>query len=76
MEQFTRITHDINIMGGKACIRGTRCTVRMIVSQLSEGKSPNMLVEDYPYLSHEDISEALKYAAWVLDTRETEIIPA
>ena len=76
MEQFTRITHDINIMGGKACIRETRCTVGMIVSQLSEGKSTDTLLEDFPYLSHEDISEALKYAAWVLDSKEIEIIPA
>lgn len=76
MEQFTRIIHDIDIMGGKACVRGTRCTVGMIVSQLSEGKSPDVLVEDFPYLSLEDISEALRYAAWVLDSRETEIIPA
>ena len=76
MERFTRITHDINIMGGKACIKETRCTVGMIVSQLSEGKSPDELVEDFPYLSLEDIAEALKYAAWVLDSRETEIISA
>jgi len=76
MKQFTRITHDINIMGGKACIRETRCTVGMIVSQLSVGKSPDALVEDFPYLSHEDIFESLRYAAWVLDSREVEIIPA
>lgn len=76
MGQFTRISHDINIMGGKACIRGARCTIGMIVSQLSEGKSPNALVEEFPYLSYEDISEALKYAAWVLDSREIEVMPA
>jgi len=76
MGQFARITNDINIMGGKACIKGTRCTIGMIVSQLGEGKSPDALVDDFPYLSHEDISEALRYAAWVLDSREIEIIPA
>lgn len=76
MEQFARITHDINIMGGKACIKNTRCTVGMIVSQLSEGKSQDTLVVEYPYLSYEDIAEALRYAAWVLDTSEAEIISA
>ena len=76
MEQFSRIVHDIDIMGGKACIKETRCTVGMIVSQLGEGKSPDALVKDFPYLSHEDISEALRYAAWILDSREIEIIPA
>jgi len=33
MEQFERISHDINVMGGKACIRGTRVTVGMILAQ-------------------------------------------
>ena len=37
MEQFTRINHDINIMGGKACIAGARITVGMILIQISEG---------------------------------------
>jgi len=59
MEQFARITHDINIMGGKACIKGTRCTVGMIVSQLGEGKTPETLVEDFPYLSREDVQKIL-----------------
>ena len=76
MERFARITHDINIMGGKACIKGTRCTVGMIISQLSEGKTLEELVEDFPYLAYEDVSEALRYAAWVLDSRETEIVSA
>ena len=63
MEQFLRINHDINIMGGKACIKGTRVTVGMILTQISEGKTPNELINEYPYLTHEDITQALKYAA-------------
>ena len=76
MNQFTRITHDINIMGGKACISGTRVTVGMIVKQLSEGKTAESLVSEYPYLSLDDIFEALKYAAWVLDSNEMSILTA
>ena len=63
-------------MGGKACIRGTRCTVGMIIAQLGDGKTPDALVDDYPYLSHEDIFEALKYAAWLLESNETAIVSA
>ena len=76
MEQFTRISHNINIMGGKACIKGTRVTVAMILEQISDGKTINELLEDYPYLSGEDIMQALKYAAWVVQSREAEIVSA
>ena len=73
MNQFEKITHDVNIMGGKACISGTRVTVGMIIGQLSEGKTAEMLVGEYPYLSIDDIFEALKYAAWVLNAEEMSI---
>ena len=76
MEKFSRISHDIHIMGGKPCIKGTRCTVGMIVAQLSGGKTPDELVEDFPYLEIEDVFEALKYAAWVLEAREMVIVSA
>ena len=76
MEQFNRISHNINIMGGKACIKGTRVTVGMILEQISEGKTPDELLDDFPYLTSEDIMQALKYAAWVLQGRESEIVSA
>jgi len=50
-------------MGGKACIKGTRVTVGMILKQISAGRTTIELLEDYPYLSFDDISQAFKYAA-------------
>jgi len=76
MEQFTRISHDIGIMGGKACIAGTRITVGMILMQISEGATINELLAEYPDLTVVDISEALRYAAWAIGTREELIVPA
>ena len=76
MEKFTRISHDIEIMGGKACIKGTRVTVGMILMQISEGVSQEELLKDYPYLTSEDITQALKYAAWSVDFKESGIISA
>ncbi|MCL2152481.1 MAG: DUF433 domain-containing protein [Oscillospiraceae bacterium] len=76
MEQFTRITHDVGIMGGKACIAGTRITVGMILMQISEGTTINELLAEYPNLTVADISEALRYAAWAIGTREELIVPA
>ena len=70
MEQFTRISHDINIMGGKACIKGTRVTVGMILAQLSGGASIDELLDDFPYLSREDVLAALEYGAWTVSSQE------
>jgi len=69
MEQFPRISYNSNIMGGKACIAGTRITVSMILMQMSEGASISKLLLEYPSLTEDDIAEALNYAAWSVGTR-------
>ena len=76
MKQFKRISHDIGIMGGKACITGTRITVGMILTQISEGATTGELLEEYPILTEEDITDVLRYAAWAVGTREELIEPA
>lgn len=70
---FDRITFDPRIMGGRACIRGMRIPVSVIVGQIAGGASPEQIVADYPDLDREDVRQALAYAAWL--TRE-EVIPA
>jgi uncharacterized protein (DUF433 family) len=70
---FDRITFEPGKMAGRACIRGMRITVGVIVSLVSEGISWDEILSDYPDLEREDIRQALAYAAWL--TRE-EIIPA
>jgi uncharacterized protein (DUF433 family) len=63
MEQFDRITQEPGKMGGKACIRGMRVSVGMIVGQIAAGHSVEEVLADYPYLEREDILQALRYAA-------------
>jgi uncharacterized protein (DUF433 family) len=70
MNQFDRITQTPDVMGGKACVRGLRVTVGMIVGQIGAGRSIEDLLKDYPYLEREDILQALRYAAWLADERE------
>ncbi|MEQ1742210.1 MAG: DUF433 domain-containing protein [Candidatus Nitrotoga sp.] len=70
MEQLNRITQQPNVMGGKACIRGMRVTVGMIVGQIGTGHSVEEVLSDYPYLEREDIMQALRYAAWRAEERE------
>ena len=76
MEQFVRISHNIKVMGGKACIKGTRITVGMILIQISEGISIDELIAEYPHLTRDDIAEALRYAAWVVGAKEELVLPA
>jgi uncharacterized protein (DUF433 family) len=73
METLNRITQTATIMGGKACIRGMRVTVGMIVAQIGSGVSIESVLTDYPYLEREDILQALRYAAWRADEREVLI---
>jgi uncharacterized protein (DUF433 family) len=42
-------------MGGKACGRGMRVTVGMIVVKIAAGQSIELLLSDYPYLDRDDI---------------------
>ena len=74
MDQFPRIRHDIGIMGGKACIRNTRVSVSMLLERLSQGVTINELLDDYPYISSDDIMQALKYAAWAANANESTLI--
>ena len=75
MLELDRITQDPQIMGGKACIRGMRVTVGMIVGHIEAGHSVDELLADYPYLEREDILQALRYAAWRAEEREVILAP-
>ena len=70
MKSLERITVDPAVMGGKACIRGMRVTVGMVVGLLAAGSSPTEILSAYPYLEREDIDQSLAYAAWRLEERE------
>jgi uncharacterized protein (DUF433 family) len=65
MHGFERITFNPRIMAGQACIRGMRIPVSLVVNLLAHGKQPNEIIEEYPDLEPEDISQALEYASWL-----------
>jgi uncharacterized protein (DUF433 family) len=65
---FERITFDPRIMGGRACIRGLRIPVSVIVGQVAHGATFEEILQGYPDLDRADIQQALEYAAWL--TRE------
>jgi len=62
---FDRITFDPNIMGGRACIRGMRIPVSVIVGQVAHGATVEEILTEHPDLEREDVMQALEYAAWL-----------
>ncbi len=64
-----RITFDPQVMAGKACIRGMRVTVALVLNLVANGMSAAQIVAAYPYLELADINQALRYAAWLADER-------
>jgi uncharacterized protein (DUF433 family) len=57
------ITIESGKRGGKPCIRGMRITVYDVLSYLAAGMSPEEILQDFPYLTPEDILACLSYAA-------------
>lgn len=62
---FDRITFDPQIMGGRACIRGMRIPVSVIVKQIAHGASWDEVLDGYPALERDDVQQCLEYVAWL-----------
>jgi len=60
-----RITFNPQIMGGRACLRGMRITVSLVLSLIANGLTPMEILEEYPDLELEDIKSSLLYAAFL-----------
>lgn len=60
---FDRITFDPRVMGGRACIRGMRIPVSLVVNLVANGMTVQEIRQEYPDLEAEDIRQALQYAA-------------
>jgi uncharacterized protein (DUF433 family) len=60
---FTRITVNPKQMDGMPCIRGLRIPVATVVRMIADNMSHDEILRYYPDLEHEDIQEALLYAA-------------
>lgn len=61
-ELLQRITARPDVFGGKPIIRDLRVSVELILSLLSQGASPDEILDDYPDLEPEDILACTAYA--------------
>ena len=73
---YDRITFDANLMGGRACIRGMRVTVSLVVNLVANGMSVEEIVETYAYLEPADVRQALRYVAWLAEEAVYPLEPA
>ena len=67
MRGLDRITFDPPVMSGRACLRGMRITVSLIVNLVANGMTTAEILEAYPYLEPEDVRQALQYVAWLAE---------
>jgi uncharacterized protein (DUF433 family) len=74
MKELDRITVDPEICLGQPIIRGMRITVSVILRMIASGMTKAEIIKAYPELEEEDITQALKYAAW-LSSEKAKVIP-
>lgn len=75
MRYLGRINADPKICHGKACIKGTRIMVSVILDNLAAGIPEAEILCNYPALKTEDIRAALEYGA-ALAKEELVPLPA
>ena len=71
---FERITFNPNVMGGRACIRGMRITVSLVVNLVANGVTTDDIIREYPDLEPDDVRQALAYAS-ALANEEVHLLP-
>jgi len=73
MDLLDRISIDPNICHGKACIKGTRVMVSVVLDNLAAGFTFDEIIRNYPTLTKEDVLPAVAYAAELAKERYVPI---
>lgn len=69
MARLDRITFDPKVLSGRACVRGLLISVALVVNLLANGLTQTEILNEYPDLEAEDISQALRYAATLVSDK-------
>ena len=64
---LARVAVDPKVCAGRPFIRGTRICITIILDALTQGLSPEEVIEHYPSLETEDLYAALAYASWLAE---------
>lgn len=68
------IVADPSILGGKPCIKGTRISVEFILELFASGADHEDILREYPHLTMEGITEALRCATTFLSNSPALIV--
>ena len=68
------ITENIEILGGKPVIKGTRIPVDLIIELLANGMGIEEILKEYPELSEEDIRSALAFSSKLIRMEVIELV--
>ena len=63
MDYQQHITRDAHICGGEPVVKGTRVTLRTILSSLAEGATIDEILADFPALTEEHVRAVIAFAA-------------
>lgn len=69
MKKLDRITIDPEVCMGQPTIRGMRITVSIILKQIASGMTIKEILQAYPELEEDDITQTLQYASWLSSER-------
>lgn len=69
------ITVDPSVCHGRACVRGTRVMVSVLLDNLAEGVELDELQQSYPSLSRQDVLASMAYAADLARDRTVDLTP-
>lgn len=67
------ITQDPDILSGKPIITGTRMSVSSIMELLASGMDLKEILDEYPFLTREQVQAAIEYAAKIVQKEKTYI---
>jgi uncharacterized protein (DUF433 family) len=69
MDWRDHIVVDPGICHGRACLRGTRIPVTVVLDNLAAGHSEAEIIASYPSLTTDAIRASLRYPAELADER-------
>lgn len=70
------VTVDPNICHGRACIKGTRIMVSVVLDNLAAGLTPDEIIRSYPSLTREAVWAAIAYAAELVGRERVVTTPS
>ncbi len=73
MDWRERIAIDPQVCHGKACIKGTRVMVSVVLDNLADGISVEEVLHSYPALTQDDVRAAIAYAAAIASERVVDV---